>query len=309
MKFFLKLVWSGDPLQPYILISDEEGSIEKSLLEFGSPFNLRILETGFCIGTEPEKGKWISCIENKKRVGQDAQLPNLAIQGKQCALCIKEEYFACRKTCTGKYCTPSSQMAYNLCQPAETAVYLTRIGSKNKVGVSLNPLRRWVEQGSDFATWIVKLPGLEARAVEQEVAKSFSFNLQIGSKQKMSEAHTKPTPDSIEELNQAIYAIQQIAEEIAGQRNKPLQKNQDADFIDLHNYYGDLKRINRPLQEIDIKEGVEFGGTLVAVKGAIIILEKDSYYYGVNAKKLSGCSFEFITNAKMETQLSLDDWF
>lgn len=309
MRYLLKVAWVGEPLKPVLFTSEKDGSIQHIPLNIGTPLNVKILSKGFCIGTEPDKGEWISCIENKRRLGLEAGEPNRVAQGKQCNLCIKEEYFACRKTCTGKFCNPTSQRAYSLCQPPKTAVYLTRIGSKNKVGVSLQPIRRWVEQGSDFATWVVKLPGLEARAVEQEVAKAFGFNLQVSPKHKMTEAHNSPDFDSTEDLQKAIYSIKQIALEIAEQRKKPALFNENTEFADLRQFYGNLDQIDRPLQEVEIKEGVEFGGNVIAVKGAILIIEKDGYFYGINTKKWSGCSFEFIENATMDTQLSLDDWF
>ncbi len=308
--YFLKLNWEGIPPHPYILVADETGKIEKRELIHGETINLKINDLGFCIGTELDRGVWISCQENQSRHGKTKRdHPNEVTQGNQCSLCLSEDFFSCRKICTGNFCNPSSQKAFDLCQPAETAVYLTKIGDKNKVGVSLNPLKRWVEQGSDFATWVIKLPGLEARKVEHEISGAFNFSLQVSSKYKSSQLHQKMDGKSLEELEMAIEAVKQTGTAIAKERGKPVVVNPDPTFQSLSKYYGDLDAISRPVQEIKIDRGVEIGGKIIAIKGPLIVIEKNGYFFSVNSKKLSGCSFTEIENANVKTQFSLDDWF
>ncbi len=308
-SLFIRLKWSADPVQVSVISSNfETGQIQYQKLTVGEERYFRIVGGKFCIGSEVDRGKWISCIQNRISKGLEPVNEKLET-GLQCSICQTSDFFACRMTCTGAFCRPSSERAFQLCQPPETMVYLTTIGDKNKVGVSLNGKKRWLEQGSDYATWVVKLPGLEARAVEHRVARELGLALQVSSKYKQGIIHRNSQQNKMDELSKAIPAVVDITQQIMREQNVPAVFNEEVKILDLTPYYGQLDSIDKPVQEIEITENSEFGGKIVAIKGAFVIFEKEGYYYSLNCKKIEGYVFEEISNASIETQFSLDDWF
>jgi len=225
----------------------------------------------------------------------------------QCYRCATTEYFTCRMTCQGDVCVPTSDRAYELCQPPKTSVYLTYVGDELKIGVSLGIPRRWVEQGSDLATVVATAPGLEARRLEQYAAQQLNLKLQVRNSTKLQSLNSIDMEQGRQQLEKAIDDIQPLITEILG--NVPGNTVRQPEIIDLHPYYGDL-HISTPVQQVEVLPGNEFGGEIVGLKGSILVVKQGAYHYAMDLKKLRSYEFDFIDEkAKIATQSYLDQWF
>ena len=65
-------------------------------------------------------------------------------------------------------------------------MYLTFVGGFFKVGVSLNPIKRWIEQGSLYGMLLYKGYGLETRFYEQTIAKVLGLKLNTTNSDKVN---------------------------------------------------------------------------------------------------------------------------
>lgn len=223
----------------------------------------------------------------------------------QCYYCSQKDFFRCRIICMGNECNPSSPRAKKLCEPSNTGVYLTSIAGKLKVGVSLNTKRRWLEQGSDFATKIVELPGLEARRLEQEIGQNFDLKLQIRNTDKINEI--KGNDDGGKEIEELVHRTEKNVDYILNIVDG--EKFENPLIEDLRKHYGQLE-FDTPLQEIDPKINKEFGGKIVSIKGSLIVVKNGIYYYALDTKKIISLVFEFMEReAKIKSQTSLSEWF
>ena len=297
-----KLQWKSSPVEVYIYLTNlNTGDIEKRKLEVGDTFNIRVGKGKFCVGAA--MGEWVSCMHN---TGQDK--PNMVFTGNQCSTCNRSDMYNCRRTCIGIICLPSSPEVKELCQPAKTTVYLTDVGGVFKVGVSINHIRRWVEQGSDYGYQVAELPGLEARAVEQLISKDLGVRQQVGSKRKFEFIVPRGDSEFRNFITEVLPSVEAIYNEVVGKSKIKGIFFRDGKIVDLSQYYGRVKEIDR-LQEFEIVEGAEFGGEIIGVKGAYLIVKSGIYYYTVSMRKLAGYEIDFIDQAQNKGQSSLDEWF
>lgn len=331
-----------------IVANANTGALEFLEIAVGKEFHFRLTPRSLCIGTERDASGWLTCVENQRvklleetirSVQGDAVLEKLTARqilklehkfsaekypelhqnlqklkfnsppgNQQCYYCNMKEYFACRKICIGDECRPSSSMAFDRCQPAETGVYLTKVGGQLKVGVSLNSDRRWLEQGSDFALELATLPGLEARAVEKRIAEELELKLQVRSKAKFENLNPAPQDDFEQELKDILGQSLAIAEEIKTIRGVEGIIHPQPEISDLTKFQGDLTGIGY-FQEFSYLANDEFGGKIVGIKGSFIIVENNGYHFALDTKKLVGAVFELIPKATMKSQQSLDEFF
>ncbi len=307
---FIKLQWQPNPVQTFLIYSDTvSGDITRKEIKIGDEIQIRVLNKGLCIGGEVEKGKYRSCIQNQMHSSEKSETykTNPSVRNHRCLLCVRSDFFLCRSTCTGVICNPSSPRAKELCTPPNTAVYVTNIAGIDKVGVSLSVKRRWLEQGSDVATKIALLPGLEARAVEQEVNRALPVKLQVSSKKKRS--NLKLENFNSDEFRKLVEEALSIAKGVQNEKHIQGKVFENPDIIYLEEYFGNLGEIPSYVQHFDLSPNKEAGGKIVAIKGALLIIKSGNYYYTLNTKELIGCEIEFINNAQVESQFSLDEWF
>ncbi len=304
MKYLVsKLQWTLNPVKPLVYYTDlQSGEVIKKELKVGEMFGIRVGRGKFCVGSETDKG-WVSCMQT---TGDEK--PRVVFKGVQCNTCSGVDMFACRRTCTGNVCFPSSPVVKDYCQPPRTAVYLTEVGRVFKVGVSMSYLRRWIEQGSDYGYLVAMLPGLEARAVEQMVSKELGIKQQVGSKRKF-ESFKQRSPEEFKMmLEENLQSVKSIFEEVVARSGVDGEFFGDGPLVDLGKYYGKIDMVDR-LQEFEVIEGAEFGGEIVGVKGAYLVVKSGMYYFAVSMKKIAGWEVEFVENAKNKGQASLDEWF
>jgi hypothetical protein len=342
---FIKLHWKADPVLASLIFADlNTGEVITKPISLGDEIYLKYFSSTKCIGTERDGSGWISCyqnqlcqliLENFKNTGIDLletkQLLNMRDQitedlypeayskmnkikfnsapsNAQCYYCNLKEYFACRKICLGNECKPSTPEAKARCNPPETAVYITKVGGEIKVGVSLNSKRRWLEQGSDYAIELALLPGLEARAVEQKIAQTLEIKKQVSTKNKLQYLQSSELNEFDSQLIEVSSELQSIAKEVKDLRSVEGEIFENFEIVDLTKYQGIIEN-DKHYQEFDYNHGNIFGGRIVALKGFLVIVENNGYYYVLNTKKLISHVFEFSEPIDMKGQKSLNEFF
>lgn len=305
---FVGIKWKGNPYRPFVEYCEINGNIIKEKeLKIGSKFNIKFLVDSYCIGSEVGKGLWISCAENRLQKQLEPKTVQLnSDKEKQCSICLNENFFTCRMTCTGTFCQPSSPQAKEACTPPKTSVYLTSVAGKKKVGVSLSLPRRWIEQGSDFAVKIVEAPGLEARRIEQILAQELELNLSVRNNHKIKHLAAVSKNTGTEILEGLINESQKILDQALPVNGKKIEH---PEILDLGGYFGN-SLANLDINEKIAKPGDEFGGEVYAVKGSILVVRQERYFYALNLKSMISKTFSFLnSDAKMDTQTSLNEWF
>jgi len=242
-SFFWQLSNKATPL---LRLVDENGKEEYAKLSRNT--NIEILEDygKKCTGYYENNG-FHNCPEN-----------NEIIRGIRCAVCEGRSQFTACARCTGKECRGSTEARKN-CLEKTHFLYLTIIGDKLKVGVTKagRYLKRWVEQGSDYACIIDSGTGKEVRMKEHELAKEISDRVRNTEKIRLF------TKDNMQMLQTYL-------------ENKGL----NAPIINVRKYYEGLDSIPKtPLNYSGLLKG-----RIVCVKGKIIIFEREQeyYYYDVN---------------------------
>lgn len=311
---FVKLVWNQNPVHPMIrIVSTKNQQFSEMPIVVGDEFNIKIRQRKLCIGTEIAGLGWTTCIANQnrlnkpyKKAGVQQERP-VSAEYFQCSDCRSSSYFSCRQICFGKECNPSSQEAFDHCQGPRTSVYLTHLGGQLKVGVSLNVERRWLEQGSDYGIELIKLPGLEARRLEQQISKDLNLKLQVRNTAKIRDFQPMRADFAIGEIEDKLADIKNIINTNYHRVDKVIVET--SQITDLTEYYGNMNP-DRPIQLVEIKPTVEFGGIIDAVKGSIIVVRNGIYLFGIDTKALMGHTFDLLDRmASMTGQKSLDEWF
>lgn len=313
---FVGQFWHRDPIYPILRLVPSRGVKHSEYpLTLGEQFNIKISPERYCIGTSHFDKGWITCIENQNEYNRQNLVEGVQEAKKvgsslnQCLLCQEDDFYRCRKICSGEICEPSSQAAFNKCQPPDTAVYLTHIAGELKVGVSLRKEGRWLDQGSDYSTVVAYAPGLEARRIEQRLGQKLDLKLHIKNSTKFRNFSPMPMEYVAEEIEDTVTKAQQIIDEVLkGCEGKRIKNPKIYDYT---SYYGKID-FERPIQVVDIKDeaDIEFGGSIVALKGSLLVVQQGIYYWGIDTKELISREFEFLNrDAKMEGQTSLDEWF
>lgn len=307
---FIQLKWVGDPLKPKFRYSERGTDIVADYeLTIGQEFTIIVSGGRYCIGTENDKGKWMTCVANQQFQGKLGSITEKIIARTyiQCFDCNNSGYFSCRMTCIGDICRESSQTAKKMCTPPNTAVYLTHIAGSIKVGVSLGLPRRWIEQGSDIGTVVAKVPGLEARRIEHLASQSMEFKKAIHGVTKINHLGKYDQQTAELELQQAVERIKPILEFHVPRTSGEIVTNPEP--ISLQSHYSEVD-IPEDIQIIELNEGSEFGGKIIAIKGSIVVVENEGYFYAADFRKLRARTFNFMEGkAQMKGNPSLTEWF
>lgn len=148
----------NEALAPQLQLYDP-ASQAISLLDLppGAQLGFSVSEEKTCVGYDDSTGEYHPCaLSSKLRFGT------------QCRYCAGDDaYLPCLK-CTGEVCLALPETRAD-CREMEMVVYLAGFGSEVKAGVSQahRLMRRWLEQGADYATLLFSLKdGKEARRIE-----------------------------------------------------------------------------------------------------------------------------------------------
>lgn len=257
--------------KPYLLYQnkDEIGKDEiyKYYLDQGKHINFQINQKmKICIGYEPSRGKWSPCPNS-----------NQIEKGLYCQTCAKDDFFTCRKMCQGKFCKPKTTRAKALCDINETVLYLTYVGGKFKVGVSLNPIRRWIEQGSYYSTILTKGNGLTIRYYENYIGNNMDLATVVKNKSKLEFIGKDiPSLDQIKiKFNEIIARIKKF---------DLFEVNSDLNITDLRSHYHSVPELNRNV----IVDNKNMSGEIVGVLGKILVVKDKESYYATELSKVQG---------------------
>ena len=221
-----------------------------------------------CIGFFKD-GKYSPCPE-KKEVEHD----------RHCDSCkIKDDFFQCVK-CRGECINPKRRPE---CEKNNYYVYLAAFDSLLKVGISYEYrlMERLVEQGADFGASIAFVKdGKNVRNVEQKIKNYLGIEDKIAGKDKHKALFGDP--------NAAAENIMNAINKLKGNGFNLIRP----EIYDLRKYYK-LENVLLDPEKIDIREGTDVSGSIVAAKGNILIL-KNNGFFSMNAHDMVGREIQSI---------------
>ena len=254
--------------KPFILIRNlNESMIERFYITTDQNLRFFVTEDQYCIGFEPERGKWLSCPNNTITTGSTLQ----------CSKCEEDDFFSCRKTCQGFRCFPKTPQAKAICDKKETYLYLTYVGGKFKVGVTLNPIRRWIEQGSLYGTLLYKGYGLETRLYEHTIGTTLDLKMAVSINEKIANLGVKsPSRSQIK---------QDFSNYFASIKKLNLFKFETEPFLyNLTKYYQNIPYLDQqPLVDNKLIKG-----KVIGVIGRLLVVRDKNSIYTTNLKEILG---------------------
>ncbi|VVB75870.1 Uncharacterised protein [Candidatus Tiddalikarchaeum anstoanum] len=188
---------------------------------------------------------------------------NLTINyGKQCSVCRSKDSFNICASCDGSKCSATEDVMKK-CLSTTHFLYLVLIGEKVKVGITSagRYLKRWIEQGADYACLIGSDNGLNIRALEKNMAKEVTDRISTSAK---------------------IKSFMKDDRELLAAFLK--EKNMETNITNVRKFYEGLDSIPKTPC---VHEGL-VNGRVVCVKGKILIFENNENYYYYDLNNLIG---------------------
>ncbi len=218
--------------------------------------------------------------------------------------------------CTGDNCRTDSDKAKKFCKE-EHFVYLAYFANdKLKVGTAANYRRyeRLLEQGALYSIFLAKVPnGRLARKIESEISR-LGVVTRVNSSYKINNFVIDRSQEEIDRILLSEYKT--ILEKISSESKKFFIKPEYNNFTNISD------RIRNNLieesRQLDLFGGMDepehkeyekilrpekIDGTIKAVVGSLILLEKNNKYSVVNMKSLEGWVVNYrrkILGEKME---------
>ncbi len=235
----------------------------------------------YCVGYT-KNGKHFEC-PNKRTVDTE----------KMCRECgINDDFFLCMK-CDGSDCGNEPQR--KSCEKNKYYIYLAAFNTMLKVGISYEHrvLERLIEQGADMGAKIGFIQdGKEARLVEQKIRKELKIHDRISGVQKQNMLFGN--------INAAAINIFGAFTKLRG--NDFLLKSPE--IYNLQSIYR-IKEVKEKPKQLEVKDGLDLKGKVVAAKGNIIILKNGPELFSVNAHRLVGCEIKYISYPLSENSPSV----
>lgn len=292
-----------DPFNPpycYLFlrnIDNKDEEVYKKFLEPEEVFNMVINPERICIGHSINKKEYHLCSTPTDK------------QYTRCYSCEQKDFERCFLFCDASKpfgnCSQNPQ-AYEYCKTYPCSIYIALIGNKLKVGVSFNPLKRWINQGADVAVEIFRAKnGFEARKLEKEISSILNIPQTIRKIQKARKINF--------DLNQSLPKFTEVKEKVISllESNKveSLESNLLYQDTYLASFYGKISRINVNPIFNDIDKTKHIVGTIVGVKGNLIVTKVDQSYYVSNLSRAIGYTVSFSEEPiRVNRQKSLSDF-
>ena len=294
--------WDPDiPPYSFLFVRDFENApstIYKKAIEPNQPFNLEIKDSKICIGHSIDKKNYFLCsnVTAEKFV--------------RCYNCEQKDFQKCFILCDASKpfgnCS-NNPAAYEYCKSHLSSVYLALIANEVKVGVSFSPLKRWVNQGADVAVEILRAKnGFDARILEKEISKSFSISQSIRKTHKARKLNF--------DLNKSLPEFHKLKDTVIEFLDKHDYVSQESALLykeqNLSSYYGNIPKLSTSPIINDVEKTNQIVGTVVGVKGKLLVTQVNSSYYVTNLSKIVGRIIEFSDKPlKLKGQKSLSDYF
>ncbi|MHA1303251.1 MAG: DUF2797 domain-containing protein [Candidatus Heimdallarchaeaceae archaeon] len=277
-EHLIAVKWNISP-PPYAFLSfrnlkDEQAKVYYKELKPGTLVNWKISDSRICIGHAINRQEYYYCenpIDEKTNYIQ-------------CYSCMQKDFHRCFQLCDPSIC-PDNEEAYKYCESHQRSVYLALIADRIKVGVSFNPIKRWVEQGADCAVEVFRAKnGLEARKLEIELSK----NLNITQSVRVSQKKLKLNDDSssslkkFREIKNAVFDY--LAEHDYSSLNSELYNKE----YKLAHFYGKIPQLKvKPIFN-DVRKTQQVRGEIIGVKGKLLVTKLGETYYTTNLSAVLG---------------------
>ncbi len=301
-KHLIATKW--DPATPpyaYLIFRDLDTAPNQTFKKFltpGDEFHLKIYEEKKCIGHSINKQKYYLC---------DKSVEN---QYNRCYSCEQKDFEKCFLFCDASKpfgnCTQNPQ-AYEYCRNNPCSVYIALIANNVKVGVSFNPLKRWINQGADLAVEVIRAKnGFVARSLE----KAISSDLQIS---QMIRKTTKARQLNFD-LSKSIPDFRTVVEDVNSYISKSGYGTADSDLLNkehkLASYYGEIPSLQSNPILNEVEKSFQITGEIVGTKGKLLVTKSNNSLYVSNLSKIIGHLMSFSsTPLKIKGQQSLSEFF
>ena len=228
----------------------------------------------------------------------------------QCFSCQNKDFNRCFLLCDGTKpfgnCT-HNKLAFEYCRTHPSSVYLTLIANRIKVGVSFNPLKRWVNQGSDKAIELWRTPnGIIARKIEQDLSKRFQISQTI--------KHNVKAKNIISSSTSSFQKFQQYIDRLLlyldSSSYESISSDMQKEVVDLSPFYGKIPKLNSIPILVDITKSNQIVGTIIGTKGDFLVTKINNSFYLYNLKQIIGHLITFSSEPIVfRGQRSLTDFF
>ncbi len=195
---------------------------------------------------------------------------------KMCRECIiNDDFFLCMK-CDGSDCANETQR--KACEKNKYYIYLAAFNTMLKVGISYERriLERLIEQGADMGAKIGMVQdGMKVRQIEQKIKKELNIHDRITGLQKQDML--------LGNINIAAVNIFQAVAQLkkSGFTIQP-------EIYNLQSIYR-LAKIKDAPRKLEVKDGLEINGRVIAAKGNIIVFSGGNETFSLNAHRVVGC--------------------
>ena len=195
---------------------------------------------------------------------------------------IRDDFSMCIR-CDGSFC--SNEKNRRECERNNYFVYLAAFDSLLKVGISFERRlqERLVEQGADFGAKVALIrDGQRVRLLEQQIRKTLGIADRVRGKDKRSKLFGNPNVSASAIYKSIILLRKNFSEFMV-----------PPEIYDLRKYYNLQNVLSNP-EHIDIKEGTELKGRVVAAKGNIMVMQNSNGFFSVNAHDMIGREVESV---------------
>lgn len=260
-----------------------DDSVSTINLEYGKTLVWKTGESRYCVGYH---------VKDEYHHYEPCPSKSMVEKGIQCSKCKNKDLLFPCMICNGSECVNIKSM-WNVCEVTPTSVYITFFGDMIKVGVSKKDrlLKRWIEQGADYASEIAVAPnGLIAREIESAVSKEFEVTKGVRIQKKLKsisiqnerlfEDTTNPEQSIKKEYNNRVKTI---AEWIMHKYGETLAVKEPI-IRDLQQFSGlAFKGSVSRLNSID-----DLHGHFAGMKGALFFLEMQNRLCVFDIRELRG---------------------
>ncbi len=303
LKEHLMAVKWNPSIPPYAFlflrnIEEEPEKVYKKPLQALDSFNVKVFKEKVCIGHSINKEKYHLCSNSTE------------VRYARCYNCEQNDFEKCFLLCDASKpygnCAQNPE-AYEYCVSHPCSVYLALIANNVKVGVSFNPLKRWVNQGADIAIEIFRAKnGLEARKIEKEISQKLNIPQTIRKSQKARKLNFN--------LSRSLPEFRELKENVVNYLENTDYEQKESELLyketELSSYYGNISSldVNPILNEVE--KTMQISGELVGIKGKLAVTRVNNSYYVTNLSRLIGYLISFSeVPLKLKGQKSLSDFF
>ncbi len=245
-----------------------------------------------CVGFRDEDGRRQRCPEK-----------SIMVKGKsRCGPCSAMDYGDACMRCDGSVCRATPER-WEVCKTTPYVVYSALFGTSSvKVGVSTKRRvkTRWVEQGADYGAIIKEIVGgKEARQIESSIGSISGITKQVRTSRKQSIILTKHSEaEARETIDEIIGRLKWDNKNAIKIEN--LSENYHLREVDTEPQI--IVKGRKPIQDLKVV------GTVIGMKGPIIITKVGAIFQSLDLKRLSGYRIDNTKPVEVIAQTGLLDF-